>query len=151
MKILWNFVPKQKMKHKLCKVQICLQFSWGDHLLRKKIFKVFFMIEYLYDSPLTYHFSLCPVFLVSKSFLNQDENISNYWDRFPVEITHVFLCTYLQTHRAQLMEAEQLFEFCGSEGNLDSLINSQSIIFHRLLKSKAEHSMGYLSLGPRKK
>lgn len=41
MKILWNFTLMQRMKHKLCKVWLCLQFSWGNHLLHKKSLRSF--------------------------------------------------------------------------------------------------------------
>lgn len=60
MKILWNFTLKQRVKHKLCKVWLCLQFSWGNHLLYEKSIRSF-MIECLYDNLLIYH-SCLPVF-----------------------------------------------------------------------------------------
>lgn len=89
------------------------------------------MIEYLYDSLLIHHFSLCTVFLFSKSFLNRNENnISSYFDRFPEEITHVFLCTYTQA-QSTIYGGRVALWVCGSEGKLDSLINSQSIILHQ--------------------
>lgn len=56
---------------------------------------------------MTTYESIISVFLFPKSFLNYDEKkISSCSDRFSEEITHVFLCTGTQTHRAQLMEAE---------------------------------------------
>lgn len=70
MKILWNFTLKQRVKHKLCKIWLCLQFSWDNHLLYEKSIRSF-MIECLYDNLLICHFCLPAFQIISESWRKQ--------------------------------------------------------------------------------
>ena len=98
------FTLKQRMKHKLCKVWLGLQFSWGNHLLhrKKKSLRSFHDRIPIWQpiSPSFLAMYCLPVFqIISES--GWKWHFKSLW-----QVIHMFLYTNLETQRAQFMEAE---------------------------------------------